>query len=352
MTKKFATKKSTFTKKRFFVISTELVVLVGLSWMVVLNISKGLSDYTKGVTSFASKTEVLTFLDNPTVTVCFFSNIEHQLGYNLALEGTRGSTLNIFNFGHGGMFKINDSLGKAYLMSIDTLTVRRNKYSSPNEQCIKISTVSSYLSDGTNAYVRKIGEPVIDDETCDPPASFYFGLTFDDVSFFNAKAVVYFTSEANAYGVVGDFTDWQGVATQWYEGRVRPKKLELGHGKTFSVAEVTVVDYIDKDCSKRTYHQCLAKQLRDSKTCADFGGEPCSPYSLPNDSNTDLHFPLCNKKEEEKMKCYQEEYLNKSDHSTCREQKSCRIKEFQVEERLTFKGKNREEMGCQTFNCC
>ena len=239
------------------------------------------------------------------------------------------------------MFKINESLGKAYLMSIDMLKVRRNTYSpTENEKCLKITTVSSYFSDGTNGYVRKTGEPTFDDDHCDPPASFYFQLYFEDVSFFNAQAVVYFTSEANAYGVVGDFTDRQGVRTQWYEGRVRPKKLKIGHGRTFTVTGVTVFDYIDKDCSKITYHQCLAKQLRDSKNCADFGGDPCSPYSLPNDNNTDLHFPLCNKKEKQKMQCYREEYLKESAHSSiCREQKSCRIKEFEVEERSTFRGK-------------
>ena len=178
MTKKFATKKRTFTMKRFFVISAELVVLVGLSWMVVLNISKGLSDYTKGVTSFAQKTELLTFLDIPTITVCFTSKIEHQLGHNLTLTLTlTGVTYSkTFNLGYGGIFKFDESLGKAHFMSIDMLKVRRNMYE--NEKCLKISTVSSYFSDGTNAYVRKTSGPTINDDHCDPPASFYYQLHF------------------------------------------------------------------------------------------------------------------------------------------------------------------------------
>ena len=77
MAKEYRSPKPTFAMT-YWAITTELVVFLGLSWMVVLNIFEGLDNYAKGVTSFAKKTEFVTYLDQPTVTVCFLSKIEYR----------------------------------------------------------------------------------------------------------------------------------------------------------------------------------------------------------------------------------------------------------------------------------
>ena len=219
MAKELRSPKSTFAMS-YWAITTELVVFLGLSWMVVLNIFEGLDNYAKGVTSFAKKTELVTYLDQPTVTVCFLSKIEYKLGFNIKLTGVTVSKT--FNFGYDGLHEIIDNLGKTHLMSINMLSVRPKNYAPTDagtEQCLKISTVSSQVSDGTNAYVRKAGDTITVDDTEDPPATIYFTLTLDDISkemLDDGKALVHFTSEANAYGVVGDFREWQGVTPQWY----------------------------------------------------------------------------------------------------------------------------------------
>ena len=130
-------------------------------------------------------------------------------------------------------------------------------------------------------------------------------------------------------------------------------QLQLGFGTSFTITKVKVFNYLkSKKCSNKTHHQCLAKKLRDSKKCLDFGkGEPCSPFSLPNDNNTSLHFPLCNKNEAKKRKCYLVEYQKRSEDNSCREAKSCRIKEYMVEKRSVFKGQICSLVKFRTIGC-
>ena len=140
--------------------------------------------------------------------------------------------------------------------------------------------------------------------------------------------MVYFTTEANAYGA--------GTG-RWYDGEVHPYKLKRGMQNNIAISRVTAYEYLKPACSQESFYQTVAAKLKTSLACKEFIKVPCSPITLP-DSGEFKDQPLCRNAEE--RLCYKMELvriMKRETHSSARARKTCRTQEYEVRELETPK---------------
>ena len=126
-------------------------------------------------------------------------------------------------------------------------------------------------------------------------------VIFKNVTKAPETAEVYFTSEANSYGISYPIDGFSGT---WFDGEVHPKILRRGMYYQINIRKVTAYEHLRSKCSDDSFYQWVSARLvklsmmpRDSKnnqTCKMLSNEPCSSLPTLPSSVPFVDLPPCN----------------------------------------------------------
>ena len=129
-------------------------------------------------------------------------------------------------------------------------------------------------------------------------------------------AWAYVTSEQNAYGA---------VTQKWYDGEVSKWHLEKHKDTRTYLDNIQEYNYLGNDCSPHSFYDCVSSQLQTTNTssCAGQGGM-CEAVSLPG-----ANFQPCHS--QAAYNCSLETFLNVFNSQHCNIQKACKVTEYKLE---------------------
>ena len=253
---------------------------VGLALLTLFFIQGVYGNYRAGKTYYVTTQEpIAKYDDNPTVTICFESRVELEMGRDFTAE-----------------YWYDDGEHWTFMHNVDGTMFTKLKVADDGE--IK-----------SNCFMFKKMKVDITSQNKQLVLDFYF-----DEEDIVETPWVYFTSETNAHGA---------VAQRWFDGEVNRFQLRKDHSVTVGLENVHQHEYLSQHCSDRSFYECLASNLTDAEDCASHGGL-CEAVSLPS-----VHFPPC--PNPAAHNCSLNAFWAAFDkESQCKKEKSCSAMEYRI----------------------
>ena len=265
---------------------------------------EAIEDFMQKKTHFHADVAPLTDADLPTLTICLENKNDIRFGidFNISLLNSDLDpwiTLSI------GEQNISDMTGSQwFLLELKHMVVYQDK-DWVQRDCFKMNVMRAPLE-----ILDLVG-----------------GILFIQIVYSNEMsipedAILYITSEENAYGA---------VFLKWYDGQVQHYTLRKGKMHYIKIYELREYKYIATSCKDESYYQCLASKLEGFD---DFNNITCSGFTLPGKTKYE-YFPECSEQGNLTMtESQQILYYHHTDSDVCKGkmEKSCIVREFYLED--------------------
>ena len=267
-----------------------------------------ITEYMDGKTTFHTDIKPLTNADLPTMTICFEHESYLEYPTDLTISVDYNSSLTIpLGLGNNS-FDITAETFPHYSALVTELTVQNFK-TWVRRYCYKINNLAG------------LNELQSDDDISTP---YTYRVNFErrDAP---EQAMVYFTTDANAYGA---------VTLRWFDGEVYPYVLKRDMFHSITIPKVVSFEYVRSICSEESFYQCLSSKLRLNNSCKDFE-QACTHYSLPSQQPL-VDFPACNTLNGSKCNLKKFLHIMKSEEDCKHDhKKTCHVQEYITGDAMT-----------------
>ena len=258
------------------------MVLLACSLVFVYqNIQEDIHQYIDGSTGYSESTETISLTDLPTLTICLnILKVKEELAYG-------DDFLIKAKIQHWTTLKDTSKLQENEWVKVPFALTQNGNETAELELKIREMTKIQRL---TPSQCYKISAQWKENHSINFQ-KFKVRLEFHGNLSVLKHAEFMFTSELNAYGIVGD---------RWFDGLIAnaEKRIQDVLNQTHDFKIIGRTEYRNiRPCSDDSYYECLGKifanpeffKMRGSKNQCIFDDKQCTPFSLPNNENT----PLC-----------------------------------------------------------
>ena len=261
--------------------AVNVTLYVGSAILSIYFVGGVYKEYATGASIMEESETPVTALDNPTVTLCFESWSELNLGDHFVavyvLYDSDGK--------YDSHWPVEENMMKKLFVIQETGQMKRNCF----------------------MFMKRPED--LENKRLD------LDITFGNHTIVQQFAWAYVTSEQNAYGA---------VTQKWYDGEVSKLHLEKHKYSWTYLDNIQEYNYLGNDCSPHSFYDCVSSQLQTTNTssCAGQGGM-CEAVSLPG-----ANFQPCHS--QAAYNCSLETFLNVFNSQQCNVQKACRVTEYKL----------------------
>ena len=226
-------------------------------------IRQALNDYLQKKKYFHPEIQPLTDADMPTLTICLENEKGVKLGTDFNISILNSDLEPWVALDEDGLDVTYNDGSPWFSIGLKLMSVYQEK-AWVNRDCIKLNPLRAPL-------------PILDLVG----GKLLFQIVYSNRTITPEEALLYITSEENAYGA---------IFLKWYDGKVHPYTLKKGKMHYLRIFELLEYKHITSSCKDKSYYECIASKLEDHE---HFQINDCSGFTLPAKAKFE-YLPNCN----------------------------------------------------------